>query len=66
MHTPPRLPACRRKALAGLLDGDLLEAVEIAHDVAPFRIGTGSGKPLTPTGCSSPRRSPTCSWFAID
>jgi len=36
----------QEEALAGLLDGDLLEAVEIAHDVAPFRIGAGGGKSL--------------------
>jgi hypothetical protein len=40
--------ACGRstKALGTLLDGHLLDAIEVANDVVPFSVGAGHGQPL--------------------
>ena len=31
----------QHEALGSLIDGDLLDPVEVAHDVCPFRLGAG-------------------------
>ena len=36
----------QHEALGALIDGDLLDPVEIAHDVGPFRVDAGSVEPF--------------------
>jgi hypothetical protein len=43
--TSRRLGA-QHETLVVLIDGDFLDAIEIAHDVGPFEIETGGGEAL--------------------
>ncbi len=36
----------QHEALGALIDGDLLDPVEVAHDVGPFRVGAGGVEPF--------------------